>query len=61
MPHITSNNKRRRLKHYSKINNNSCKCQEKIKSNYVFVNQEKKIKKEEPQINMEDIVIEVLV
>ena len=59
MPHITSNNKRRRLKHYSRITYNKCKCQEKIKTKPV--DQEKKIKKEEPQKNMEDIVVEVLV
>ena len=60
MPHIISNSKRKRLKHYSrnKIYNN-CKCQEKIKPK--SVEEEKKIKKEEQQKNMEDIVQEVFV
>ena len=59
MPHIINNNKRKRLKHYSKNNHNNCKCQEKIKAK--TVDQEKKIKEEEPQKNMEDIVAEVFV
>ena len=59
MPHITSNNKRRRLKHYSRITYNKCKCQEKIKTKPV--DQEKKIKEKTTSIKEEDIVAEVLV
>ena len=59
MPHITNNNKRKRLKHYSKNNHNNCKCQEKI--NHKPVVQEKKTKEKIPKIETEDIVVEVFV
>ena len=59
MPHITSNNKRRRLKQYSTNNHNNCKCQEKIKAK--TTDQEKKIKEKTPKIETEDIVAEVFV
>ena len=59
MPHITTNIKRKRLKHYSKNNHNNCKCQEKIKAK--TADQEKKIKEKIPEIETEDIVAEVFV
>lgn len=59
MPHITSNNKRRRLKQYSTNNHNKCKCQEKIKAK--TVDREKKIKEKIPKIKTENIVAEVFV
>ena len=59
MPHITSNIKRKRFKHYSKKNNNKCKCQEKIKAKIVV--QEKKTNEKIQKIKTEDIVAEVFV
>ena len=59
MPHVISNNKRKRFKHYATNKHNSCKCQEKIKAKTVV--QEKKIKEKTPKTEMEDIVVEVFV